>query len=123
MNETHHGTLTEGLLQCTFETVIGAWGGPCQTFDIPVPSNGLLTATLRWSADAPLNLFFKTGAGTQMDMACCDRPSISLTMPVEMGATYRIEVAYGGRPAGYPHIADVDYTLDTTLVVGDSGPL
>jgi hypothetical protein len=123
VNETHHGTLREGLLQCTFETVIGGWGGLCQTFDITAPSSGLLTATLRWSADAPLNLFFKRGDGTQIDMVCCDRPSISLTMPIEMGATYRLEVAYCGRPPVYPHIAPVDYTLDTTLVVGNAGPV
>ena len=122
VNGTHHGTLTEGLPQCTFETVIGGWGGLCQTFDITAPLSGLLTATLRWSADAPLNLFLKTGAGTQIDMACCDRPSI-LTMPVEMGAMYRIEVTYGGRPSGYPPIAPVDYTLDTTLIVGNVGRL
>jgi hypothetical protein len=93
-----------------------------ETVVITAPSSGLLTATLRWSADAPLVLFFKTGAGAQIDMACCNPPSIPLTMPVEMGATYRIEVAYGGRPAAYPHIAPVDFTLDTTLAVGDAGP-
>jgi hypothetical protein len=123
IGETHHGTLTGGLSQCTFETVIGGWGGLCQSVDINVPSSGSLTATLRWNADVPLMLFFKTGAGTQIDMACCDRPSISLTMPVEMGATYRIEVAYGGRPRGSPDIAPVDYTLETTLVVGNAGTL
>jgi hypothetical protein len=122
INETHHGTLTDGLLLCTFEIVIGAWGGLCQTVDISAPSSDWLTATLRWSADVPLNLFFKTGTGTQIDMACCVRPSISLTMPVEMGAMYRIEVAYAGRPHGHPHIAPVDYTLDTTLVEGYAGP-
>jgi hypothetical protein len=122
IGETHYGTLTEGLSQCTFETVIGGWGGLCQTFDINASSSGSLTATLRWSADAPLNLFFKTEAGTQIDMACCDRPSISLTMPVEPGATYRIEVAYGGRPRGSLQIAPVDYALDTTLVPGNVGP-
>jgi hypothetical protein len=121
VDETHHGTLTEGLPQCTFATSAGGWGGLCQTFAITAPSNGLLTATLRWSADALLVLFFKSGAGAQIDMACCG-PGIPVTIPVEMGATYRIEVAYGGRPAGYPHIAPVDYTLDTTLAVGNAGP-
>jgi hypothetical protein len=123
VNETHHGTLTESLPTCTFEILgSGGWGGLCQTFSITANSSGVLTATLRWAADAPLVLFFKTAAGEQIDMACC-APGLSLRMPVEMGATYRIDVAYTGRPPGYPHIAPVDYTLDTTLVAGNAGSL
>jgi hypothetical protein len=48
-------------------------------------------------------------------------------MPVETATTYRIELAYVGRPPGYPQVPPVDYTIETTLATDldaqSSGPL
>lgn len=118
VGDTVRGTLAKSLPECSFSTVDGGWGGLCQTFEITLPASGVLTATVRWTADAPLELFFKTSSGERIDMQCCGVP-LSFRASVEQGVTYRIEIAYGGRPAGYPNIPPVDYTLDTSLTAGE----
>src|SRR5262245_18706770 len=57
VGETVSGTLVNGVGECTFTTVDGGWGGLCQRFEITIPVSGILTATVRWVADAPLTLF------------------------------------------------------------------
>src|SRR3989337_1156983 len=63
----------------------------------------------------PLALFLKTSAGDQIDLSCCNTPVV-MQLPVDSGVTYRIELAYVGRPASYPQVPPVDYTLETALL-------
>jgi len=100
---------------CGFSNWEGGWEGLCNAFDITVPATGILSATVRWAADAPLALFLKTSAGDQIDLSCCNTPVV-MQLPVDSGVTYRIELAYVGRPASYPQVPPVDYTLETALL-------
>jgi len=82
-----------------FTMVDGGWGGLCSAFQIVASSSGTLAITLRWTADAPLSVFFKSAVGAQIDMTCCNAPA-QLRVPVEAGTPYRMEVADSGRPPG-----------------------
>ena len=112
------GTITSTDQECRFTTVEGGWGGLCNAFLITAPASGILNVTVRWPSDPLLALLLKTAAGAQIDLAlsCCGRPIVA-RMPVEAGATYRIELTYDGRPAEYPQVAPVDYTVETSLTV------
>lgn len=113
------GTITSQDGECLFFGDMEGWGGLCNAFDITFPASGTFGAVLRWSADAPLVLFLKTSTGEEIDLSCCGSP-LALQLPVESGVTYRLEVAYTGRPPGYPAIQPVGYVLETALLPPDS---
>jgi hypothetical protein len=113
------GTITSQDGECLFFGDMEGWGGLCNSFDITFPASGTLGAILRWSADAPLVLFLKTATGEQIDLSCCNSP-VAMQLPVDSGVTYRLEVAYTGRPPGYPNIQPVSYILETALLPPDS---
>ncbi|MGH7469743.1 MAG: Ig-like domain-containing protein [Longimicrobiales bacterium] len=116
VGQTVSGRITGTESECRFMTVDGGWGGVCHQFDMAMPSSGSLETTVRWSAGAPLVVFVKTASGAaQIDLTCCGNSPATLVVPVEAGASYRVEVAYAGRPAGYPRINPVNYTLETRL--------
>ena len=115
------GTITGIEPECRFTNVDGGWGGVCHAFAITVPTDGVLEITARWNA-AFLVLFLKTSGGAQIDMGCCSSPAATFQAPVEAGLTYTIELAYGGRPAGYPTIEPVSYTLQTRLLSTEDQP-
>ncbi|MGH7459504.1 MAG: hypothetical protein ACREMA_00570 [Longimicrobiales bacterium] len=116
------GTITGAESECRFVTSQGGWGGVCDVFDIAIPSDGNLETTVRWSGNGGLVTFVKTVTGTQIDMACCG-PPLTLQIPVEAATSYRLELAYAGRPPGYPSITPVSYVLETRLLApGAAGP-
>jgi hypothetical protein len=118
LGEPISGTITSSDSSCTFTTSEGSWGGLCHTFRITAPARGTLVATAHWTVDAPLAMFFKTAAGQQMDISCCGRPAVG-RVPVEADSVLVIELAYVGRPPGYPIVPPVPYTLETVLMTGD----
>ena len=113
-------TITGTEPECLFTTLDGGWGGVCHAFDITAPTSGILETTVRWSADATLVVFMKTAGREQLDMTCCRSRTTTLRVPVEAELRYRIEVAYIGRPAGYPRIPPVPYVLEARLVPPDA---
>lgn len=122
----HAGDAVTGVIigterPCSFVTVDGGWGGPCDVFELPVSATGTLTLTLRWPETGPLALFVRTGSGDQVDMACCGSP-LSVHVPVRPGTVYGIDVAYVGRPPGYPTITPVSFTLETSFLTGAAQP-
>lgn len=115
------GTISSRDRECRFASTDAVWAGLCNAFDIAAPAVGVLRATVQWSADAPLALFLKTSEGNQVDLMCCNMP-IVMQLPVDPGVTYRIELAYVGRPLGYPAIAPVHYALETALLPLEAQP-
>lgn len=90
----------------------------CHTFEITAPEEGTLVTTVQWTEDAPLALYFRTTAGQIIDQSCCGRPAVG-RLPVRAGSVIQIEVAYIGRPPGYPaSIRPVSYTMETVLIIG-----
>jgi hypothetical protein len=110
VGDTVTGVIDGGEPECSFSTFEGGWGGVCDSFNIVVQSAGALTINVQ--STGALAVFLKSATGAQIDMACCPGP---LRVPVEAGTSYRIEVAYAGRPPGYPHIAPVAYALGAGL--------
>ncbi len=119
IGEPISGAITSSDSTCRFTTVAGGWDGLCNAFNVTAPATGTLVATARWAADAPLAMFFKTAAGEQIDLLCCGSPMAG-RVPVEAGTTYRVELAYVGRPAGYPNVQSVPYTVETALIPADA---
>ena len=100
---------------CSFWDWQSGWGGLCDSFEISAAKNGRLTATVKWAdGTAPLVVFSKSSTGEQIDLVCCNSP-LSMSIPVDSGATYRMEIAYAGRPSGYPAISPVEYTIVAEL--------
>ena len=118
IGEPISGAITSSDAACRFTTVEGGWDGLCNAFNVTAPATGTLVATARWATDAPLAMFFKTSAEEQIDLLCCGSPIVG-QLPVEAGTTYRVELAYVGRPAGYPNVPSVPYTLGTALITSD----
>jgi len=116
LGEPVNGTITSNDPECRFTTSDGGWAGLCDAFDFTAPAAGTLVATARWSADAPLAMFLKTSTGEQIDLFCCN--ALVGRIPVDANTTYRVELAYVGRPAGYPRVPPVDYTLEAALITG-----
>jgi hypothetical protein len=116
-----NGTITSSDPECRFSTVDGVWGGLCQSFTITAPATGTLVVTVRSTSSAALSIFFKTPEGEQIDLFCCG-PSLSGRMPAQAGASYRVELAYSGRPPGYPNVPPVPFTLEAAIVIGGSEP-
>jgi hypothetical protein len=77
--------------------------------------------TVRSTAGVPLSIFFKTPEGEQIDLFCCG-PPLEGRMPVQAGARYRVELAYSGRPRGYPNVPPVPFTLEAAIVIGGNEP-
>ena len=90
----------------------------CQTFSVTAPENGTLVAAVRLTPDAATVLRFRTAAGEVIDAFCCS--TTTGRVPVQAGSVVQIELAYVGRPSGYPSsVPPVAYTLETSLVTGD----
>jgi hypothetical protein len=117
--DTVTGVITGTELPCSFVAVDGGWGGACEIFELLASASGTLTVTLR--SDTGLALFVRTGFGDQVDMACCESP-LSVHVPVRPGSVYGLDVAYIGRPPGYPVITPVSFTLETSLFTGAAQP-
>lgn len=91
----------------------------CDTFSVTAPENGTLVAAVRLTPDAATVLRFRTAAGEVIDWFCCS--TTTGRVPVQAGSVVQIELAYVGRPPGYPSTAPtVAYTIETSLVTGDS---
>lgn len=109
------GTISRTDGSCRFADWQSAWEGLCDAFEVTAPASGALHATVRWAdANAPFAVFAKSSAGEQIDLACCASP-VLMSLPVDSGLTYRIEIAYVGRPPGYPGISPVEYTIETVV--------
>jgi hypothetical protein len=113
--DTVNAAFTGNERLCSFTTVAGGWGGLCEAYEITLPSNGTLTASVHGGAN--IILFFKTAGGQQIDMACCPTSLPALRVPVDAGTIYRIEVVLLSSTT-YP----VSYSLDTTLLPTDTQP-
>jgi hypothetical protein len=91
----------------------------CYTFSITAPENGTLVASVRLTPDAATVLRFRTATGEVIDWFCCS--TTTGRVPVQAGSVVQIELAYVGRPPGYPStVPTVAYTIETSLVTGDS---
>jgi hypothetical protein len=99
---------------CEFRAMNEGWAGLCDAFALTAPATGTLTTRVRWSADAALAVFLKTAAGGQLDLKCCNSP-MDLLAPVEKSVSYRLEIAYVGRPRGYPQVPPLTFALETSL--------
>jgi hypothetical protein len=111
IGQTIRGVVTSQDPNCAFTIAGDGWGGLCDQFVVTPSTTGVLT--LKVTA-ASLAIFFKSDDGAQIDMMCCGSPA-GLSAFVETGLNYWVELAYVGRPAGYPQIAPVEYTLESTL--------
>ena len=116
VGEDVSGTITGLEPECHFTTEDGGWGGVCDAYEISVESTGTLETSVSWTDLVPLIVFVKTSTGRQIDMTCCSSPQTTIAVPVDSGSSYRLEVAYAGRPPGYPSIAPVKYALTTRLL-------
>ena len=93
----------------------------CQTFSVTAPENGTLVAAVRLTPDAATVLRFRTAAGEVIDTICCS--TTTGRVPMQAGSVVQIELAYVGRPSGYPSsVSPVAYTIETSLVTGDLQP-
>jgi hypothetical protein len=93
----------------------------CYTFSVTAPENGTLVAAVHLTPDAATVLRFRTAAGEVIDTFCCS--TTTGRVPVQAGSVVQIELAYVGRPSGYPSsVAPVAYTIETSLVTGDLQP-
>jgi hypothetical protein len=84
------------------------------------PADGTLTVAVRSSDGAPTAhmLRFRTDAGVLVDAFCCV-PRTGRTA-AHQGVPIQVEIAYVGRPAGYPSsVVPVAYTLEASLTTGD----
>jgi hypothetical protein len=89
----------------------------CDTFSVTAPENGTLVAAVRLTPDAATVLRFRTAAGEVIDVFCCS--TTTGRVPVQAGSVVQIELAYVGRPPGYPSsVAPVAYTIETSLETG-----
>ena len=111
-------TITGADSECRFTTENGGWGGLCHAFEIPVQTGGILETIV--TSEGPLSVFVKTSEGGQIDMGCCSAAALRLAVPAEEGAHYRLEVAYVGRPPGYPNSVRVPYAMTTRLLAPDT---
>lgn len=91
----------------------------CDVFSVTAPENGTLVAAVRLTPDAATVLRFRTAAGEVIDTFCCS--TTTGRVPVQAGSVVQIELEYVGRPSGYPSsVSPVAYTIETTLMTGDS---
>jgi hypothetical protein len=89
----------------------------CYTFSVTAPENGTLVAAVRLTPDAATVLLFRTAAGEVIDVFCCS--TTTGRVPVQAGSVVQIELAYVGRPPGYPStVTPVAYTIETSLETG-----
>jgi len=90
----------------------------CFTFSVTAPENGTLVAAVRLTPDAATVLRFRTATGDVIDWFCCS--TTTGRVPVQAGSVVEIELAYVGRPPGYPaSVPSVAYTIETSLITGD----
>jgi len=89
----------------------------CDTFSVAAPENGTLVASVRLTPDAATVLRFRTATGEIIDRFCCS--TTTGRVPVQAGSVVQIELAYVGRPPGYPaSVQSVAYTIETSLETG-----
>lgn len=104
------GTIRGSDPECQFTTEAGRWDGVCQQFELIFLTDGTLDAMLQDGPGSPVTVFLKTATGEQIDMACCGPPS-RIRVPVKANMGYRLEVAYSGRPPGYPNMAPINFSV------------
>jgi hypothetical protein len=121
LGETINGTITSADYCESEEDRPIQYRDLCDTFTVRAPASGTVVATAEWTADAPLALRFRTATGEFIDASCCGRPAVG-RVPVLGDSVLQVELAYIGRPSGYPNINPVPYTLKFALETGDQRP-
>jgi len=117
LGEPVSGTITSQSI-CKFARNDPRSDDLCYTYSITAPENGTLVAAVRLTPDAATVLRFRTAAGEVIDVFCCS--TTTGRVPVQAGSVVQIELAYVGRPPGYPSsVPPAAYTLETSLVTGD----
>jgi hypothetical protein len=115
LGEPISGTITSDS-DCKFANGDPRFADLCHAFTVTAPQDGTLVAEVRVTADAALALRFRTATGDVIDTFCCTR--MTGRVPVRAGVVVQIELAYIGRPPGYPSIQPVGYTLELSLLTG-----
>jgi hypothetical protein len=116
LGEPVSGTITSQSI-CKFAGNDPRSDDLCDTFSVTAPENGTLVAAVRLTPDAATVLRFRTAAGEVIDVFCCS--TTTGRVPVQAGSVVQIELAYVGRPPGYPaSVAPVAYTIETSLETG-----
>ncbi len=116
LGEVVSGTITSESI-CKFARNDPRSDDLCYTFSVTAPENGTLVAAVRLTPDAATVLRFRTVTGEVIDVFCC--ASTTGRVPVQAGSVVQIELAYVGRPSGYPSsVAPVAYTIETSLETG-----
>ena len=117
LGEPVSGTITSQSI-CKFGRNDPRNDDVCFTFSVTAPENGTLVAAVRLTPDAATVLRFRTVTGEVIDWFCCS--TTTGRVPVQAGSVVQIELAYVGRPPGYPStVPAVAYTIETSLVTGD----
>lgn len=117
LGEPITGTI-DAASRCKFAAADTPFADLCHVFTVTAPEDGTLVAQVRVTADAALVLRFRTATGEIVDAFCCAQTTARL--PVRAGSLMQTELAYTGRPSGYPLIQPVDYTIELSLLVGDA---
>jgi hypothetical protein len=116
LGEPVSGTITSQSI-CKFGRNDPRSDDLCYTFSVTAPENGTLVAAVRLTPDAATVLRFRTASGEVLDVFCCS--TTTGRVPVQAGSVVQIELAYVGRPPGYPSsVAPVAYTIETSLETG-----
>jgi len=116
LGEPVSGTITPQSI-CKFARNDPRFDDLCDTFSVTAPENGTLVAAVRLTPDAATVLRFRTATGEVIDVFCCS--TTTGRVPVQAGSVVQIELAYVGRPTGYPSsVAPVGYTIETSLETG-----
>jgi hypothetical protein len=116
LGEPVSGTITSRSI-CTFARNDPRSDDLCDTFSVTAPESGTLVAAVRLTPDAATVLRFRTATGDVIDVFCCS--TTTGRVPVQAGSVVQIELAYVGRPPGYPSsVPSVVYTIETSLETG-----
>jgi hypothetical protein len=115
IGEPINGTITSDS-DCKFAVGDPRFADLCDAFTVTAPENGTLVAAVR-ATNGPLALRFRTAAGDVIDTSF--GPPITGRVPVRAGSTLQIDLAYVGRPPGYPSIPPLAYTLELSVETGD----
>jgi hypothetical protein len=116
LGEPVSGTITSQSI-CKFAGNDARSDDLCYTFSVTAPENGTLVAAVRLTPDAATVLRFRTATGEVIDWFCCS--TTTGRVPVQSGSVVQIELAYVGRPPGYPSsVPTIAYTIETSLETG-----
>ena len=115
IGEPISGTITSDS-DCKFAVQDPRFADLCDAFTVTAPEDGTLVADVG-ASDGPLALRFRTPAGDVIDVFY--GPPITGRVPVRAGSVVQIELAYVGRPPGYPSIPPLAFRLELSLLTGD----